>query len=150
MLVQLRQHPPAHIILRQRRRLRRETQRGRRAERCPLNPLFKTETIQSSGHLGFAENGSDVEVGFFEHDKSFVAIGRFVLIALDLREALIQVGADRIGGAATVEEALVAVAGPSLTAAIVALRLNRRWVRDVVQITRSSPAARIALEPQPS
>ena len=112
--------------------------------------MFKTETIQSSGHLGFAENGSDVEVGFFEHDKSFVAIGRFVLIALDLREALIQVGADRIGGAATVEEALVAVAGPSLTAAIVALRLNRRWVRDVVQITRSSPAARIALEPQPS
>ena len=73
-----------------------------------------------------------------------VAIGRFVLIALDLKEALIQVGADVVGVAATFEEALVAVAAPSLTTAIVDLRLNGRSVRDAVQITRSSPAARIA------
>ena len=57
-----------------------------------------------------------------------------LLIALDLKEALIQVGADVVGVAATVEEALVAVAAPGLTAAIVDLRLNGRSVRDAVQI----------------
>jgi len=57
-----------------------------------------------------------------------------LLIALDLKEALIQVGADVVGVAATVEEALVAVAAPGLTAAIVDLRLKGRSVRDAVQI----------------
>lgn len=55
------------------------------------------------------------------------------LIALDLQEALIQVGADVVGVAATVEQALLAVAAPNLTAAIVDLRLNGQSVRDAVQ-----------------
>ena len=55
------------------------------------------------------------------------------LIALDLQEALIQVGAEVIGVAATAEEALAAVASPSLTAAIVDLRLNGQSVREAVQ-----------------
>jgi DNA-binding response OmpR family regulator len=55
------------------------------------------------------------------------------LIAFDLSEALIQVGADVVGIAATVEDALMAVAAPSLTAAIVDLRLSGRSVRDAVQ-----------------
>ena len=56
-----------------------------------------------------------------------------LLIALDLQEALSQIGAEVSGIATTVEEALVAVASPSLTAAIVDLRLSGQSVRDAVQ-----------------
>ena len=56
-----------------------------------------------------------------------------LLIALDLQAALIQIGAEVIGVAATADEALAAVASPSLTAAIVDLRLNGQSVRDAVQ-----------------
>ena len=56
-----------------------------------------------------------------------------LLIALDLQAALIQIGAEVIGVAATAEEALAAVASPSLTAAIVDLRLNGQSVRNAVQ-----------------
>ncbi len=67
------------------------------------------------------------------HGHRVLIIEDELLIALDLKEALIQVGADVVGIAATAQEASEAVAAPNLTAAIVDLRLNGQSVREAVQ-----------------
>jgi len=72
-------------------------------------------------------------VGLPLHGHRVLIIEDELLIALDLQEALIQVGADVVGIAATAQEAAEAVAVPSLTAAIVDLRLNGQSVREAVQ-----------------
>ena len=43
-----------------------------------LDPSLQAEAIHASGHLGLAENDSDVEARCFEHDKSFISVGCFV------------------------------------------------------------------------
>ena len=71
--------------------------------------------------------------GLTLHGHRVLIIEDELLIALDLQGALVQIGAEVIGVAATVGEALVAVASPNLTAAIVDLRLNGQSVREAVQ-----------------
>ena len=67
------------------------------------------------------------------HGHRVLIIEDELLIALDLKEALIHVGADVVGIAATAQEASEGVAVPGLTAAIVDLRLNGQSVREAVQ-----------------
>lgn len=55
------------------------------------------------------------------------------MIALDLKLALAEAGADVVGVASTIDEALELVETPDITGAVVDLRLHGRSVREVVR-----------------